>query len=273
MTGAALALRGVAKTFLAGTPNTVRALDDIDLDVAQGEFVAIIGSNGAGKSSLLKTIAGFFAPDAGTIRFEDRDITRAPLHRRAAFIGRIAQDPGESVCAIMTIEENLAMAERRGQPRGLRRAVTRTGRERYRATLAPIGLGLETRLSARGGTLSGGQRQAWALIMATLSGARLLLLDEHLANLDPKTGEIVMALSARIVREGRLTTLMVTHNMQDAIRWGTRLLMMHGGRIVFDARGEEKAALTVEALVDKFHSASKTELADDRIRLAATPQR
>jgi putative ABC transport system ATP-binding protein len=258
-----LELRGVSKTFMAGTVNAVNALDGVELAVAEGDFVSIIGSNGAGKSTLVKSIAGLVVPDAGGIFFDGRDITRLAVHRRAAAMGRIAQDPAESTCAVLTIEENLAMAARRGQPRGLGLAVTAAGRERYRAALAPIGLGLESRLGARVGTLSGGQRQALALLMATLSGSRLLLLDEHAASLDPKTAEILMALTARLVEERRLTTLMVTHNMQEAIRWGNRLVMMHAGRVIFDARGAQKAALTVPGLVVKFH-----EVAEDRALLA-----
>jgi len=263
----ALALRAVTKFFFRGTPNEVRALDRVDLEVAEGDFVAVIGSNGAGKSTLIKAVAGLAVPDEGKIVFEGRDITREPVYRRAAAIGRIAQDPGESTCAILTIEENLALAEKRGRRRGLGRGVTEAGRARYRAALAPIGLGLEGRLGTRIGTLSGGQRQTLALLMATISGSRLLLLDEHLANLDPKTAEIVMALTGRLVAEQRLTTLMITHNMQDAIRWGNRLLMMHAGRIIFDAAGAAKAALTVPALVAKFHEASQGNLTEDRVLL------
>jgi putative ABC transport system ATP-binding protein len=245
----------------------IRALRGVDLEVRAGEIVALIGSNGAGKSTLIKAVAGLAVPDEGSIVFEGRDITRLPVYRRAAAIGRIAQDPGESTCAILTIEENLALAEKRGRRRGLSIAVNEAARERYRAALAPIGLGLENRLSTRIGTLSGGQRQTLALLMATISGSRLLLLDEHLAALDPKTAEIVMALTARLVSAQKLTTLMITHNMQDAIRWGNRLLMMHAGRIIFDVAGEAKAALTVPALVAKFHEASKGDLTDDRVLL------
>jgi len=216
---------------------------------------------------LLKAVAGMVAPDAGTIRLEGRDISRWPVHRRAAVIGRIAQDPSESTCAPMTIEENLAMAERRGMRRGLRRAVTVAARERFATVLAPIGLGLETRLSVRVATLSGGQRQALALLMATLAGARLLLLDEHLAALDPRTAEIVMDLTARLVAARALTTLMVTHKMQDAIRFGNRLVMMHAGAIILDVRDAAKAALTVEALVARFHAAGGA-LTEDRVLLA-----
>lgn len=263
-----LKLERVTKSFLAGTPNAVKALDALSLDLAAGDFVTVIGSNGAGKSTLMKCIAGLVVPDAGRIALDGRDITREPVYKRAAAIGRIAQDPQESTCAAMTIEENLAMAARRGQARGLRRAVTPAARDGFRDALAPIGLGLESRLAARVGTLSGGQCQALALLMATLAGPRLLLLDEHLANLDPKTAEIVMALTARLVGEARLTTLMITHNMHEAIRWGSRLIMMHAGRIIFDAAGAEKAALSVPVLVDKFHEASREALTDDRLLLA-----
>jgi putative ABC transport system ATP-binding protein len=262
-----LSLRSVSKYFHRGTPNENCALRNLDLQVAEGDFVTIIGSNGAGKSTLLGVVCGLVVPDAGAIEFDGRDITRAPAFRRATAIGRIAQDPGESVCAGMTIEENLAMAARRGRTRGLRRAVTAAARAHFAEVLTSIGLGLETRLAVRVGTLSGGQRQALALQMATLSGARLLLLDEHLAALDPKTAETVMTLTARLVSERRLTTLMVTHRMQDAIRWGNRLAMMHAGRVIFEARDAAKAALTVDALVAKFHQAGG-DLAEDRVLLA-----
>jgi putative tryptophan/tyrosine transport system ATP-binding protein len=262
-----LSLRSVCKYFHRGTANETCALRNVDLDVAEGDFVTIIGSNGAGKSTLLGAICGLVMADTGAIEFDGRDMTRVPAFRRAAAIGRIAQDPGESVCATMTIEENLAMAARRGRMRGLRRAVTAEARGHFAAALASIGLGLETRLTARVGTLSGGQRQALALRMATLSGARLLLLDEHLAALDPRTADAVMTSTARLVEERRLTTLMVTHRMQDAIRWGNRLVMMHAGRIIFEARDAAKAALTVDALVAKFHQAGG-ELDEDRVLLA-----
>jgi putative tryptophan/tyrosine transport system ATP-binding protein len=263
---ALLSLTGVTKRFHAGTPSEVMALRAVDFDVAAGDFVTIIGSNGAGKSTLLKAVAGLVVPDAGAVAFEGRDITRAPVYRRAATIGRIAQDPGDSTCAAMTIEENLAMAERRGKSRGLRRAVTHSARTRFVAALAPIGLGLEARLVTRVGTLSGGQRQALALLMATMAGARLLLLDEHLAALDPRTADTVMALTGRLVAEHRLTTLMVTHKMQDAISTGNRLIMMHAGRIILDVRDDAKAALTVDALVARFHQAG-ADMSEDRVLL------
>ena len=269
---AALTFRAVRKTFLPGTANEVVALDDIDLDVAAGDFVTVIGSNGAGKSTLAKAISGLVTPDSGAVLVDGRDVTREQVWKRAAEVGRIAQDPNDSTCAGMTIEENLAMAARRGKSRGLRRAVTHAARDQFIAALAPVGLGLETRLATRVGTLSGGQRQALALLMATLSGSRILLLDEHLAALDPKTAEVVMALTARLIDERRLTTVMITHRMHDAIRWGNRLLMMDAGRIIFEARDADKAALTVPALVDRFSAAGRGEFDDDETLLAAAPR-
>ncbi len=257
-----LTLREISKTFI-----TVRALDRVSLALDAGDFVTIIGSNGAGKSTLLNTIAGLVMPDSGTIELQGSDITVAPVHRRGALIGRIAQNPLDSTCGSMSIAENLAMAARRGQTRGLRRAVTTERSQAFRERLAMVGLGLEQRVHVRIGTLSGGQRQAVGLLMATSANPRLLLLDEHLANLDPRTGGIVMELTGRLVAEAQLTTLMVTHNMAEAIRWGNRLVMMHAGRIVFDVAGNEKAALTVDALVERFHAVVGAEFVDDRVLL------
>jgi len=263
-----LTLESLTKTFFAGEASEVRALEDVELTIGDGDFVTVIGSNGAGKSTLLKAIVGLVRPEAGRILLDGRDITSDPVHRRAGWFGRIAQDPNDSTCAGMTIEENLAMASKRGRVRGLRRAVTPVLRENFRAALKETGLGLEGRLETRMGLLSGGQRQTIALLMATLANPRLLLLDEHLAALDPKTAELVMGLTDRLVRERRLTTLMITHNMADAIRWGSRLVMMHRGRIIFGAAGAAKAALTVEGLVRKFHEAGHRDLADDRLLLS-----
>jgi putative ABC transport system ATP-binding protein len=263
-----LALDRVGRSFMARTPNAVRALDGVSLALEAGDFVTVIGSNGAGKSTLLKAISGLVALDEGRILLAGQDITRAPVHRRAGLIGRIAQDPQESSCAQMSIAENLAMAGKRGQVRGLRRAVTPALRARWQAALAPMGLGLETRLEAPMGTLSGGQRQAVALLMASLAGPRLLLLDEHLASLDPRSAAVVMALTGRLVAEQGLTTIMVTHNMAEAIRWGNRLVMMHRGRLVYEVAGAEKARLVVADLVARFAAASGTALADDRVLLA-----
>jgi len=263
-----LTLRDVHRRFHAGTANEARALDGIDLDMAEGDFIAVIGSNGAGKSTLLRAICGLIELDAGTVELDGRDVTRWPAHRRARLIGRVAQDPADGTCASMTVAENLAMALRRGTRRGLRRAVSAPTKRLFRERLAGLGLGLEERLDARAATLSGGQRQALALLMATIATPRLLLLDEHLANLDPRTAEIVMTLTGRVVAEARLTTIMVTHNMADALRWGNRLLMLHAGRVVFAAAGQAKAALTVPELVAKFHSASGRAFAEDRVLLA-----
>lgn len=264
-----LVLQHVTKEFFKATANHVRALDDLSLNVPTGDFITIIGSNGAGKSTLLKTIGGLTQPDQGRIELNGRDVTREPVHRRAQYIGRIAQDPNESTCAVMTIEENLAMAARRGQARGLRWAITSAKRVEFRNMLAEIGLGLETRLAVRVSTLSGGQRQALGLLMATMTQPKVLLLDEHLANLDPKTAESVMALTGRLVTEHGLTTLMVTHSMHHAIRWGNRLIMMHQGRCIFDVREAEKARLQVNDLVEKFYQASHEEFAVDRMLLSA----
>jgi putative ABC transport system ATP-binding protein len=264
-----LALHEVSKTYMAGTADAVRALDRVSLKLDAGDFVSIIGSNGAGKSTLLNAIAGLVMPDSGRIELDGNDITLAPVHRRGALIGRVAQNPLESTCASMSIAENLAMAASRGGARGLRRAVNEARAAAFRKRLAAVGLGLELRADARIGTLSGGQRQAIALLMATSAEPRLLLLDEHLANLDPRTATVVMALTARLVAEGRLTTLMVTHNMAEAIRWGNRLVMMHAGRIAFEVAGSEKAALTVGALIDRFHAAIGMELVDDRVLLGS----
>ena len=261
-----LTLDRIEKRFLAGTANEVVALDGVSLALDAGDFVTVIGSNGAGKSTLLKVIGGLIEPDGGTIGLDGQDITAWPAHRRAGLIGRIAQDPQEGSCAAMTIAENLALAARRGQSRRLRRAVTAPLATQFRLRLGEIGLGLEARLDARVGTLSGGQRQALCLLMATFAKPRLLLLDEHLANLDPRTAGIVMASTERLIAAEGLTTVMVTHDMAQAIRSGNRLIMLHRGRIVFAAAGAEKAALTVPGLVEKFHAASG-QIPEDRALL------
>jgi putative tryptophan/tyrosine transport system ATP-binding protein len=264
-----LVLQAVTKTYMAGTANAVHALRAVNLAVERGDFVTIIGSKGAGKSTLLGTIAGLVSPDSGQIILEGTDITRAPVHRRGALIGRIAQNPLDSTCASMSIAENLAMAASRGQRRGLRRAITAERAWQFRQRLAEVGLGLELRTDARISTLSGGQRQAIALLMATSAEPTLLLLDEHLANLDPRTAAVVMRLTDRLVASAGLTTLMVTHNVAEAIRWGNRLLMMHGGQIVFEIGRSEKAMLTVESLIHRFHAAVGEELVDDRVLLGS----
>jgi putative ABC transport system ATP-binding protein len=263
-----LVLRNITRRFISGDTE-VRALDGLDFTLGKGEFVTVIGSNGAGKSTLLKSISGLVEIDSGTVELDGAEITRWPVHRRGALIGRIAQDPHEGTCASMTIAENMALAARRGQSRLLRIAVTRERAASFGAQLAQIRLGLENRLNTRVGTLSGGQRQALSLLMATCANPRLLLLDEHLANLDPRTSEVVMAATARLIAAGKLAAIMVTHNMAEAIAWGDRLIMMHAGRIIFEAAGTEKAALTVPELVDRFHAASGHPLTDDRALLAS----
>lgn len=262
MTAPLLDVRGLCVSY-----GRAEVVHDVSIAVTQGALVTVIGSNGAGKSTLLRCITGHEMADRGTIMLGGQDITRAPVHARAAVIGRIAQDPRESSCASMTIAENLAMAGMRGARRGLGLAVTAARRAAFQADLAATGLGLEERMGARMGTLSGGQRQAVALLMATLAAPRLLLLDEHLAALDPRAAAQVMDLTARRIAAAGLTALMVTHDMRAAIAWGSRLIMMHAGRIVLDVTGAEKSALTVADLVARFHRASGADITGDRALL------
>ncbi|MCL4187452.1 MAG: ATP-binding cassette domain-containing protein [Rhodobacteraceae bacterium] len=257
-----LAVEGLRKTFNAGTPNARVALDGVSLTLEEGDFAVVIGGNGAGKSTFLNAIAGEVGVDAGSIRIDGADVTRLPTHRRAGAIARVFQDPLAGTAGAMTIEENLALALRRGSRARLAFALGEQRRERFRVALAGFGLGLEGRLGQKVELLSGGQRQSLALAMAILVAPRILLLDEHTAALDPKTAAAVMAATVNAVDSARLTTLMVTHNMQHAIDYGNRLLMMADGRIIFEARGAEKRRLTVEALVARFH------LTDDKMLLA-----
>ena len=263
-----LDLKNVSKTFHPGTVNARTALDDLSLHLNEGDFVTVIGGNGAGKSTLLNAIAGTFAVDRGSISIGGQDVTRLPEYKRAALIGRVFQDPMLGTAATMQIEENLALAARRGQTRGLKWGITKAEREKYRALLQPLDLGLEDRLTAKVGLLSGGQRQALTLLMASLQQPKLLLLDEHTAALDPKTAARVLALSDQIVAENHLTTLMITHNMKDAIRHGNRLLMMSAGKVVLDISGEEKKKLTVEDLLHRFSLAADGEMLSDRAILS-----
>ena len=263
-----LDLKNVSKTFHPGTVNARTALDDLSLHLNEGDFVTVIGGNGAGKSTLLNAIAGTFAVDRGSISIGGQDVTRLPEFKRAALIGRVFQDPMLGTAATMQIEENLALAARRGQTRGLKWGITKEEREKYRALLQPLDLGLEDRLTAKVGLLSGGQRQALTLLMASLQQPKLLLLDEHTAALDPKTAAKVLALSDQIVAENHLTTLMITHNMKDAIRHGNRLLMMSAGKVVLDISGEEKKKLTVEDLLHRFSLAADGEMLSDRAILS-----
>ena len=263
-----LKLSHVKKTFNRGTVTEKRALTGVDLTLADGDFVTVIGGNGAGKSTLLNMIAGVYPLDSGTVELDGEDISRLSEPKRAKYLGRVFQDPMRGTAADMQIEENLALAKRRGEGRTLRWGITRAEREEYAELLKKLDLGLETRMQAKVGLLSGGQRQALTLLMATLTNPRVLLLDEHTAALDPKTAAKVLDLTEQIVAERKLTTLMVTHNMNDAIRLGNRLIMMHEGRVIYDVAGDEKRALTVPDLLQKFEEVSGGQLANDRMLLS-----
>ena len=263
-----LEIKNVYKTFNAGTVNQKVALNGLDLTLEDGDFVTVIGGNGAGKSTMLNAVAGVWPVDMGKILIDGKDITRLPEHKRAKYIGRVFQDPMMGTAATMGIEENLALAARRGASRTLRPGITRKERERYRQALAGLGLGLEDRMTSKVGLLSGGQRQALTLLMATLQKPKLLLLDEHTAALDPKTAAKVLDLSEKIVTEHHLTTLMITNNMKDAIKYGNRLIMMYEGRIIYDVRGKEKQNLDVADLLAKFEQVSGDEAANDRMLLS-----
>ena len=264
-----LELNNVSKTFNPGTINAKTALRGLNLKLNDGDFVTVIGGNGAGKSTMLNAIAGVFDIDGGSIVIDGEDITRRSEHKRAAFIGRVFQDPMMGTAPTMTIEENLALAARRGRRRTLARGIRKAERSEFRDRLASLGLGLEDRMTTRAGLLSGGQRQALTLLMASLVKPRLLLLDEHTAALDPATAGRVLELSDEIVSEDHLTTLMVTHNMRDAIEHGNRLIMMNEGRIVLDIAGEEKKRLTVDSLLAKFSRAAGEDLLTDRVLIGA----
>ena len=255
------------KTFNPGTVNEKTALEGVSLTLKDGDFVSVIGGNGAGKSTLLNAVAGTWLVDSGTIAIDGVNVTRLSEHKRARFIGRVFQDPMMGTAATMQIEENLALALRRGKRRTLRVGITAAEREEYRELLKILGLGLEERLTTKVGLLSGGQRQALTLLMATLQKPKLLLLDEHTAALDPKTAAKVLETTERIIQRDHLTTLMITHNMRDAIAHGNRLIMMYDGHIVVDVSGEEKRRLTVEDLLALFEKASGQALASDRMLL------
>ncbi len=252
-------LERVTKTFSKGTIDEKVAINEMSLHVRKGDFVTVIGSNGAGKTTFLNLISGTFRPEEGDIFIDASKVTHLPEHRRAKYLGRIFQDPLMGTAASMTIEENLAMADLRGKRRGLRWGVTKSLREHYRHILSVLDLGLETRLKDTVSLLSGGQRQSLTLLMVTLSLPKLLLLDEHTAALDPKTAQRVIGLTKKIVEKNNLTTIMITHNMQQAIKYGNRMIMLHEGKIQFDIQGEEKNALTVEEVVRKFGAELKDE--------------
>jgi len=263
-----LDIKNLEKTFNPGTVNEKKALRGINLHLDDGDFVTVIGGNGAGKSTLLNMIAGVYPPDSGEIIIDGVDVTALSEHKRAKYLGRVFQDPMTGTAADMQIEENLALAARRGTLRGLRPGITKRERAEFREVLKILDLGLEERLTAKVGLLSGGQRQALTLLMATLKRPKLLLLDEHTAALDPKTARKVLDITEEIVDGDKLMTVMITHNMADAIRVGNRLIMMHEGRIIIDVKGEEKKKLTVEGLLRMFEASSGSQFASDRVMLS-----
>ena len=263
-----LKINHIAKTFNPGTITEKCALVDVDLHLNEGDFVTVIGGNGAGKSTMLNAVAGVFPVDKGSIEIGGVDVTGLPEYKRAKYLGRVFQDPMRGTAADMQIAENLALAKRRGQRRGLSWGVTKAEKDEYVKLLKRLDLGLDTRLNAKVGLLSGGQRQALTLLMATLTKPRLLLLDEHTAALDPKTAAKVLELSAKIIAEQKLTAMMITHNMKDAIAMGNRLIMMHEGHVIYDVAGDEKKSLTVADLLQKFEEVSGGELANDRMLLS-----
>ena len=263
-----LELKGITKTFNLGTINEKHALNGIDLTLNDGDFVTVIGGNGAGKSTMLNAIAGVWPVDTGSIIIDGHDVTGLPDYKRAPYIGRVFQDPMTGTAATMEIEENLALAARRGRKRGLHWGVTADEKEMYREKLKILNLGLEHRMTAKVGLLSGGQRQALTLLMATLRKPKILLLDEHTAALDPKTAEKVLTATETVVSKDHLTTLMVTHNMKDAIAHGNRLIMMNDGKIILDIKGEEKKHLTVEALLHQFEVVSGEQFSSDKALLS-----
>jgi len=263
-----LKIENVYKTFHAGTVNEKVALQGLNLHLREGDFVTVIGGNGAGKSTMLNAVTGVFGVDSGRILIDGVDVTHLPEYKRAKYIGRVFQDPMMGTAATMQIEENLALAARRGKLRSLRIGITKAEREEYKEKLKILDLGLEDRMTVKVGLLSGGQRQALTLLMATLQKPKLLLLDEHTAALDPKTAAKVLDATQKIVEKDRLTTLMITHNMRDAIAYGNRLIMMYNGHIVVDVSGEEKKNLTVEQLLNLFSIASGSDEVDDKLVLS-----
>lgn len=263
-----LELKNISKTFFPGTVHEKTALDNLSLTLHEGDFVTVIGGNGAGKSTMLNAIAGTFSVDSGSILIDGKDVTRLPEFKRAALLGRVFQDPMMGTAPTMQIQENLALAARRGKHRGLKWGITPQEEQEYYQKLKDLDLGLEDRMKAKVGLLSGGQRQALTLLMAALQKPKLLLLDEHTAALDPRTAAKVLELSDKIVKENHLTTMMITHNMKDAIAHGNRLIMMDAGHVVLDISGEEKKKLTVSDLLTLFSKASGTEANDDKLLLS-----
>lgn len=262
-----LKISALYKTFNPGTINEKVALNGIDLTLNKGDFVTVIGGNGAGKSTLLNMITGVYPMDCGSIVIDGTDVSKLPEHKRAKLLGRVFQDPMTGTASDMQIEENLALAARRGKPRTLRRGITKGEKESFKNLLKMLDLGLENRLTTKVGLLSGGQRQAITLLMATMQNPKLLLLDEHTAALDPQTAAKVLEITETLVKENNITTLMITHNMKDAIRLGNRLIMMHNGKIVYDITGEKKKNLQVQDLMELFSKVSDGEFANDRMLL------
>lgn len=263
-----LEIEKIYKVFNYGTVNSKMALRGVNVKLEKGDFVTLIGGNGAGKSTLLNCVAGVYLVDKGIIKIDGLDVTKYSEHKRASVLGRVFQDPMMGTVSNMNIEENLAISYRRGQRRGLKWGISQEERVLYQEVLKELDLGLEDRLRDKVGLLSGGQRQALTLLMATLKNPKLLLLDEHTAALDPRTAIKVLELTAKIVKENSLTTMMVTHNMRDAIKYGNRLIMMHDGNIILDIKGEEKKSLTVDDLIQRFGKASGEEFAEDRALLS-----
>ena len=263
-----LDIKNVEKTFNPGTINEKKALNNITLHLDEGDFVTVIGGNGAGKSTMLNMIAGVYPVDCGSIIVDGVDVTKLPEYKRAKYLGRVFQDPMTGTAADMQIEENLALAARRGKRRSLRPGITAKERKEYIELLRILDLGLENRLTAKVGLLSGGQRQALTLLMATQKNPKVLLLDEHTAALDPKTAKKVLDITESIVEKNNLTTIMITHNMADAIRVGNRLIMMHEGQIVVDVKGEEKKNLTIEQLLQLFEASSGSQFTSDKVMLS-----
>ena len=263
-----LEIKNVKKVFNAGTVNEKVALNGLNLVLNDGDFVTVIGGNGAGKSTMLNAVAGVWKPDEGSIIIDGVDVTNMPEHKRAKFLGRVFQDPMMGTAPDMGIEENMALAHRRGRRRGLKWGISKAEREMYKEALRELDLGLEDRLTSKVGLLSGGQRQALTLLMATLQKPKVLLLDEHTAALDPKTAAKVLELSDKIINEHHLTTMMVTHNMNDAIKHGNRLIMMYEGRVIYDVSGDEKKNLTIDELLEKFTVSSGKQFDNDRALLS-----
>ena len=262
-----LQIKDIHKTFNIGTINEKKALNGVDLHLEEGDFVTIIGGNGAGKSTTLNAVAGVWPTDSGSIFIDGVDVTGLQEYQRAPYLGRVFQDPMNGTTATMEIQENLALAARRGQKRGLRWGITKEEKKRYRELLRTLDLGLEDRMTSKVGLLSGGQRQALTLLMATIKKPKILLLDEHTAALDPKTAAKVLELSDKIIAENNLTAMMVTHNMRDAIVHGNRLIMMNEGHVILDIKGEDKKKLTVEDLLQKFEEVSGEEFSNDKALL------